>query len=386
MSHRFVQEKYWKYIDEGDALVASNAAYDDLINLSIGNPDLNTNQKIIDAAFADASAGHTGYTDFYGDPELRAEIQKKYKDDYNMDLDLEEILVTASGSAAMCTIFATIIESGDEIIIQAPYFYCYINQLEIFGGKIVELPTYEEEDFQVSPDRLETLITPKTKAIILNTPGNPTGNCLTVETMEKIAEIAEKYDIAVISDDIYTSFSYQHPFVPFASLPGMRERTFTVNSCSKDYIMCGWRVGNLIAPKEYMPALVNVSKAMMFCAPSISQRAFLHGLRMRKEIQPPVTELFRERLDYAAKRINETNRLSVTYPPKGSFYLWMNIKETGLSSAEFCKVALEEAHVKMIPGNEFGTCGEGYCRIACMVSIEKLGEAFDRLAKLDILN
>ena len=144
MSHRFVQEKYWKYIDEGDALVASNAAYDDLINLSIGNPDLNTNQKIIDAAFADASAGHTGYTDFYGDPELRAEIQKKYKDDYNMDLDLEEILVTASGSAAMCTIFATIVEPGDELIVQAPYFYCYINQLEIFGGKIVELPTYEE--------------------------------------------------------------------------------------------------------------------------------------------------------------------------------------------------------------------------------------------------
>ena len=141
------------------------------------------------------------------------------------------------------------LDDGDEVILQAPFFTPYPQQVELARGIPVELPTYEEEDFQINIERLESLITERTKALVINTPSNPTGNCLTVETMEKIAEIAEKYDLIVIADDIYTSFSYQHPVVPFASLPGMQERTIIINSFSKDYTMTGWRVGNIIAPE-----------------------------------------------------------------------------------------------------------------------------------------
>jgi len=164
----------------------------------------------------------------------------------------------------------------------------------------VELPTYEEEDFQINMERLESLINERTKALIINSPSNPTGNCLTVETMEKIAEIAEKYDLVVIADDIYTAFSYQNPFVPFASLPGMKERTIIINSFSKNFTMTGWRVGNIIAPSYIAKTVQQINENVVFTAPSISQRAALHGLRHRAEVQPPMVEEYRKRMFYAA--------------------------------------------------------------------------------------
>ena len=209
---------------------------------------------------------------------------------------------------------------------------------------------------------------------------------MTEETMKKIAEIAIKHDLIVVSDEIYTSFSYQHPFQPIITIPGMRERTITINSFSKNFIMCGWRVGNTIAPPEITKAMIRVSENIVFTAPSISQRAALHGLRMRKEIQPPIVEEFKSRMFYAAERINGLKNMHVLYPPKGSFYLWINIKDTGLTSTEVSDIILKEAHVLMLPGIAFGNCGEGFLRLACTVGIDKLGEAFDRIAKIDMFN
>lgn len=150
----------------------------------------------------------------------------------------------------------------------------------------MELPTYEEEDFQINIERLESLITERTKALVINSPSNPTGNCLTVETMEKIAEIAERHDLIVIADDIYTAFSYQNPFVPFGSLPGMKERTIILNSFSKNFTMTGWRVGNIIAPDYIIKVIQQINENVVFTAPSISQRAAIHALRHRAEVQP----------------------------------------------------------------------------------------------------
>lgn len=226
MKHRFIAKRYWK--DQSTAMGQSDVlakSFDDVIDLSLGDPDLTTDIRIINAAFEDTKAGHTKYTDFRGDPELRQEICRFYKEEYDMDVADEEVFVAASGCLAMYLVLEAIVDDGDEVILQAPFFTPYPQQVELARGIPVELPTYEEEDFQINVQRLESLITERTKALVINSPSNPTGNCLTVETMEQIAAIAEKYDLIVISDDIYTAFSYQNPFVPFASLPGIGQPT-----------------------------------------------------------------------------------------------------------------------------------------------------------------
>ncbi len=384
MKHRFVAKRYWK--DQSTAMGKSDEmakSFDDCINLSLGDPDLITDRLIIDKSYEDARIGHTKYTDFRGDPELRAEICKYYKEEYDMDVADEEVFVTASACLGMYLALEAIVDDGDEVILQAPFFTPYPQQVELARGIPVELPTYEEEDFQINIERLESLITERTKALVINSPSNPTGNCLTVETMEKIAEIAVKYDLVVISDDIYTAFSYQNPFVPFATLPGMRERTIILNSFSKNFTMTGWRVGNIIAPDYIIKVIQQINENVVFTAPSVSQRAALHALRHRAEIQPPMIEEYRKRMFYAAERINQIPKLSVIYPPKGSFYLFMNIKETGLTSAEAAELILREAHVLMLQGDAFGACGEGYVRIACTVNVDTLKEAFDRIEKIE---
>ena len=383
MEHRFISKRYWE--DKSTAMGQSDVlakAFDDVIDLSLGDPDLTTDIGIINAAFEDAKAGHTKYTDFAGDPELRDEIAKFYKEEYDMDVAREEVFISTSACEGMFLALEAILDDGDEVILQAPFFTPYPQQVELARGIPVELPTYEEEDFQINVERLESLITDRTKALVINSPSNPTGNCLTVETMEKIAAIAEKYDLVVIADDIYTAFSYQNPFVPFASLPGMRERTIILNSFSKNFTMTGWRVGNIIAPSYLIEVIQQINENVVFTAPSVSQRAALYALRHRAEFQPAMVEEYRKRMFYAAERINQIPKMSVINPPKGSFYLFINIKETGLTSVEAADMILQKAHVLMLPGNAFGACGEGYVRIACTCSVDVLKEAFDRVEKV----
>lgn len=385
MKDRFVAKRLWK--DKSTAMGASDvvaASMDDCINLSLGDPDMTTDERIMNPAFEDARNGFTGYANFRGDPELRAEICKFYKEEYNMKIRDEEVIVTASGSLAMYLIMATILDPGDEVILQGPYFSPYPQQVELNGGVAVELPTYEEEDFQVVPERLESLINDRTKAIVLNTPNNPTGNCLTPETMAEIAKIAKKYDLLIIADDIYTMFSYQHPFVPFASLPDMFERTLTINSFSKNFMMCGWRLGNIVGSETLIDQLLQVSQNVVFTTPTISQRAGIYALRGRKEICPPIVEEIKERMYYVAERVNSLKNMHVLYPPKGSFYIWINIKDTGLSSVECADLILKEAHVLMLPGIAFGNCGEGFLRVACTVPVETFEEAFNRIEKMEM--
>lgn len=386
MKNKYISKRYWK--DQSTAMGKSDEmakSFDDVINLSLGDPDLITHEIIIDSAFADAKAGHTKYTDFRGDPELRSEIAKFYKDEYNMNIADEEIFISTSACEGMFLALEAILDDGDEVILQAPYFTPYLQQVQLARGIAVELPTYEEEDFQVNVERLERLCNERTKAIVINSPSNPTGNCLTVETMQKIAEVAEKYDLLVIADDIYTAFSYQTEFVPFASLPRMKDRTIILNSFSKNFTMTGWRVGNIIAHPDIIKVIQQVNENVVFTAPSISQRAALHALRRRSEFQPAMVAEYRKRMFYAAERVNEIPKLSVINPPKGSFYLFVNIKETGLTSEEASERILQEAHVLTLPGNAFGACGEGYIRLACTVNTEVLGEAFDRIAAMPIM-
>lgn len=385
MKHRFISKKYWKEVPNPFGTTHQKAAqFEDCINLSLGDPDLITDKIIIDGAYQDALKGHTKYTDMHGDPELRKEICNFYKEEYDVDLTVDEVLVTASGLIAMHSVMQAILDDGDEVILQSPFFGPYTTEVERAGGIPIQLNTYEEEDFQVNTERLESLITERTKAVVINSPSNPTGSCLSVDTMNAIAEIAEKYDLIVVTDEIYTAYSFENEFIPFMSLPKMKERTITINSFSKNFIMTGWRVGNIVAPSYLISTLKNVNENIVYSPPAPSQRAAIHALRNRKTVQPPIIEEYKKRMIYAAERINNIPWMSVLTPPKGSFYLFINIKKSGLTSEKAAEMILDEAHVLLLPGTAFGACGEGYLRLACTVGVDKLAEAFDRIEKIPL--
>ena len=357
--------------------------YGDLINLSIGDPDVPTPREIIERAFADALEGHTKYTDPRGYPELREEIRAFYREEYGDSVADEEIFVCAAGVVGMYLVFQVLLDQGDEVIIPDPYFTCYPDQVRAAGGVPVFLPTYEEEGFSIHLERLEGLVTPRTKAILINTPNTPAGTCLSRKNLEELAAFCQRHGLLVVADDIYTNFCYGEPFFPIRALPGMAERTVTVNSFSKNYIMTGFRIGNIVAPAAVIRAIQQLNEYVVFTAPSVSQRGAMWALRSRKELEPPLWELFRGRMQYAAERMNQIPWMSVP-APQGSMYLFPSIKRTGLTSAEVTGRILEEAHVLVLPGNTFGACGEGHLRVACTVENEVMGRAFDRISKMEI--
>jgi len=355
------------------------ARYGDVINLSIGDPDIPTPRGIIQQVYEDALAGHTKYTDPRGYPELRQAIRDFYREEYGDQVEDQEVFVTASGVVGMYLAMQVLLDPGDEVIIPDPYFTCYADQVQAAGGVPVFLPTCEEEGFAIDLERLESLVTPRTKAVLINTPNNPTGACLSRKQLEQLAEFCMKRDLYVVADDIYTNFTYGEPFFPIRALPGMGERTITVNSFSKNFIMTGFRVGNIIAPAAVVRALKQMNEYVVYSAPALSQRGALWALRERAKLEPPILQQFRERMEYAAKRINQVGWMTVPVP-QGSIYLFPSIRRTGMTSAQVTRRILEEAHVLVLPGDTFGACGEGYLRIACTVENSVMGEAMDRIA------
>lgn len=384
MKHKFIAKKYWKDITTPMGIVDVLAKkYKNVIDLSLGDPDLITHDIIIENAFADAKKGHTKYTDFRGDPELRKEISKFYNDEHGVWIEDNEIMVVASGCLGMYLALEAILDSGDEVIIHAPHFTPYPQQIELAEGKPIVLNTFEEEDFEINIDRLENLINERTKALIINTPNNPTGKCMRYENLKRVAEIAKKHDILIISDEIYGSYSYQEPFKSMITIESIKERLIVINSFSKDFTMTGWRIGNVIAPFNIIKVIQQINENVVFTAPSISQRGAIYALKNRDKIQSAMKDEYKRRVYYAAERIQKIPNMSVL-SPKGTFYLFVNIKETGLTSIEAADILLRKAKVLSIPGVAFGDCGEGYLRIACTVEIPKLKEAFDRIEKIDI--
>ena len=359
------------------------ARYGDVINLSIGDPDIPTPRGIIQQVYEDALAGHTKYTDPRGYPELRQAIRDFYREEYGDQVEDQEVFVTASGVVGMYLAMQVILDPGDEVIIPDPYFTCYADQVQAAGGVPVFLPTREEEGFAIDLERLESLVTPRTKAVLINTPNNPTGACLSRKQLEQLAEFCMGHDLYVVADDIYTNFTYGEPFFPIRALPGMGERTITVNSFSKNFIMTGFRVGNIIAPAAVVRALKQMNEYVVYSAPALSQRGALWALRERAKLEPPILQQFRERMEYAAKRINQVGWMTVPVP-QGSIYLFPSIRRTGMTSAQVTRRIHEEAHVLVLPGDTFGACGEGYLRIACTVENSVMGEAMDRIAGMSM--
>ncbi len=384
MKNKFIAKRYWKdHTTPMGAVDQRSKLYANVIDLSLGDPDLNTDEGIIKAAFQDAMDGHTHYTDFRGDPELRQEICHFYRDEFRALVDDAEVMVTASACLGMYLVLEAVLDPGDEVIIPAPYFTPYYQQVEMAGGVPIELETYEEENFQIDLKRLEESINERTRAIIVNSPRNPTGAVYSEETLQVIADIAIKRDLLIIADEVNGALVFSGKFQSMITMSDIRDRLVVINTFSKDYIMTGWRVGNIIAPRNIIQICQQINENLVFTAPSISQRAAIYALRNRKTILPAAFEKYKERVFYAAERINQIPWMSVL-EPQGTFHLFINIKQSGLSSEKASEMILDQAKVLTIPGNSFGRCGEGYLRIACTVGKSKLEEAFDRIEKIKL--
>ena len=357
------------------------AKYKDIIDLSIGDTDFITDEGIINAAFRDAKAGYTRYGDPKGDPELIDAVCRAWQEDFEQKLPHDHVLVSASSCLGMALVMFSILDPGDEVIVFSPYFPMYRTQIELAGGVCVDVPTYASEDYAIDEARLRAAITPRTKAIIFNTPTNPTGMAYGNDTLEMLARVAKEYDLLIAADEIYTTYLYEGDFRPLRTLPGMAERTITLNSFSKNFLMTGWRVGVIIAEPELLEVMNDINGSLIYTAPSISQRAAIHALSMRREIREKYVTAYRDRIFYTADRIEKIPYLSLVRP-KGTFYLFPGIEKTGLTDDEFCNVLLDKAHVLVSHGTAFGTAGAGHFRIACTVGIDTLKIAFDRMEKL----
>ena len=384
MKHRFIAKRYWN--DMPNAFSAEKEdVIEDLIPLTYGDPDFTTPDAILNPTFEDVRNGHTHYTELCGYKELRLEVCKFFLDRFGMKIKKDETYITNGAGHGLYIALESILDDGDEVIIHQPYYSPYIDQVKLARGIPVFLDTYEKENFEIDPSRLRSKITNRTKAIIINNPNNPTGATFSKKCLESIAAIAEEYDLIVIADEVYGLYNYETPFVPFVSLDRMRERTITLCSASKDFAMTGWRVGYTLAPDFLIERMKRVNENDSIMASSVAQRALLHGLQNRQEVQKVLYEEYKDRMQYAYGRIKSIPKISVL-PPKATFYLFANITETGLSSDEITQLIHDEAHVAVFPGSAFGECGEGYIRIACTVGMDQLKDAFDRISLMNIFS
>lgn len=354
------------------------ATMSNVISLGIGEPDMPTPKLVCEAAKEALDKGLTHYTPNAGTlPFRKAIAEKSYIKDLHYD-PATEIIVTNGGMGALSLLFLVLLNKGDEILIQDPQWLNYVAQVDYCGGTAVRVPTDLAHNFEMQPDEIEKCITPKTKALMINTPNNPTGSVMSAQTMKKIAELAVKHDLLVISDDVYNTLLYDGMQAPsIASFPGMKERTVIVNSFSKSYAMTGWRIGFVAAPAAIVDRMTKCQENFNACANAPGQYAGTVALDY-PELCEELRDVFARRREILLKGLAEIDGIGCN-DPKGAFYAFADISSFGLSSVEFCNRLLDEAKVVCIPGSAFGQCGEGFIRIAYTCSDEDLREAVARI-------
>ena len=359
--------------------------YEDIIDLSIGDPDFTTDSAVIDAAMQDAHRGYTHYGVPQGDPELIAEIVDFWAQDYGLKISAQQVLVTPSSALGMAQTLMALLNPGEEVVVFSPYFPIYTQQIYLAGGVTTEVALSACAGYEVDAQALEAAITPRTKAVIVNNPVNPTGVTWSRESLEVVAQIAQAHDLVVIADETYTDlvFDPTRPLIPFSSLEGMASRTVTLNSFSKNYMMTGWRIGFAVAPPQIIAAMSRISDSLEYAATSVSQRAALHALRMRRQLRQKYVAEFGRRLNYVADRLAAMQHFELVRP-SGTFYLFPRFTAAPLSGGEVRELLLHRAHVLVSPGEAFGSHTAGHVRLACTVEQPKLVEACDRLERLRI--
>ena len=361
---------------------------EDVISLGVGEPDFRTPWQVRSAGIHSLEQSNTRYTSNKGLEALRDEIAVYTKRKYGVSYDSKtEILVTVGGSEAIDMTLRAITEPGDEIIIPQPSYVCYEPITRLSGGVPVIIHTKAENDFKVTPEELKQAISPKTKALILPYPCNPTGGIMERKDLEKLADILKDTDIIVISDEIYAELTFDNiKHTSVASVPGMKERTVLINGFSKAFSMTGWRLGYACAPEPLLNEITKIHQYAIMCAPTVSQYAAIEALRSCDDVVRDMVEEYDMRRKLIVKGFNQ---LGLTCrEPKGAFYAFPSIQSTGLSSEEFCERLLYSKKVAVVPGTAFGDSGEGFIRASycySLVHIEKalhlIGEFLEELKK-----
>ncbi len=357
------------------------ATMDDVISLGIGEPDFVTPDVILQAGVASLQRGETRYTSNSGTIELRRAISQNMALLYGVGYSANnEILVTVGVSEALYLAFTAILDPGDEVIVPEPCFVSYTAEVVFAGGVPVTIATKFENDFQVTGEEIEAAITPRTKALLIGYPNNPTGAVLSKQRLEEIAAVAEKHDLIVLSDEIYDRLVYGgHRHVCFASLPGMRERTIHLSGMSKDYAMTGWRIGYACGPADLMDAMRKVHQFTIMSAPTMGQAAAAVALT-----DPRAEEAVQSmRQSYDGRRrliVDGLNSIGLTtFEPQGAFYAFPNIEISGMDEDTFAWTLLDEEKVAVVPGTAFGAAGKGFVRCSYATSTEKLEQALERM-------
>ena len=352
-----------------------------ILHFEIGRPDFDTPNYIKRAAYRALEEGKVHYTSNFGLMDLRQAIADKLAKENNIPYKANEVIVTVGLSEAVFAVLASILNEGDEILVPDPVWLNYINVPSMLGAKAVTYSLNEENGFQLDPEEIRSKVTPQTKAIVIVTPNNPTGGVLTEEVLKELADIVIAKDLMVLSDEVYERLIYEGvKHVSIASLPGMKERTFTLNGMSKAYAMDGWRLGYVAAPGEYITVLNKFHQHNTTCAPNFVQVAGIAALTEEKDEVEVMVREYKRRRDYAVKAINSIPGLSCNNPA-GAFYIFINSKKLGMKSAVLADYLLDNAGIALVPGDVFGPGGEGYLRMSFAASYESIVEGCEKLRK-----
>ncbi len=356
------------------------ATMQDVVTLGIGEPDFVTPAHVIDKGIESLRLGQTRYTSNSGTIELRRAISAYIERLYGVHYEPEDqVLVTVGVSEAMWLALKAILDPGDEVLVPQPCFVSNAAAVEMAGGVPVVVDTWVEDDFQVTGAALEAAVTPRTKAILINYPNNPTGAVLSRERMLEIAAVAEKYDLLVLSDEIYERLVYGVEHTCFAALPHMYERTILMSGMSKSFAMTGWRIGYVTATRDIMEAIRKLHQYLIMSAPTVGQAAALEALLHGEEdVQAMVAEYDRRR----KLIVSGFNQLGLRcFEPRGAFYAFPSITASGMTDEEFCERLLYEEHVALIPGSAFGRSGDHHVRASYATSLRNIEIALERLAR-----
>lgn len=356
--------------------------YNDVIDFTLGDPDVIPHESIRKAGCQAIMDGHTRYSQNAGLPELRKIISDNYvKESYNFYDPESEIIVTVGGMEGLYLALLGLINSGDEVIIPAPYWINYTQMVQMCGGNPIIVKPKSETDLSVSVDNIEKAITDKTKVIIINTPSNPSGIVITKDELQNIADLSIKHNLIVLTDEVYKRLIYDgKEFHSISNLAEMKDRTVIINSLSKEFCMTGWRLGYVTAPKELIAVMTMLQENIAACAPLPSQYAAIEALTHRDEYSKMMINVFSRRKNVLIEEFSKIKALTVR-EPDATFYAMVNIKSTGLGSEEFAFRLLEKSHVAVVPGITYGECCEGFVRIAFTLEEGLIREGVRRIGQ-----
>jgi aminotransferase len=356
---------------------------EDVISLGVGEPDFITPWEIRDAGIQALKKGYTQYTSNKGLPALRKEISSYLKDYYGVDFSAEDTVITVGASEAIDIVLRATIDEGDEVLIPDPSYVSYKPCVELSGGVAVSVPCSGDNGFKLTPEMLESVITEKTKILIFPYPNNPTGGIMEKEYVEKIIPVILKHDLLVVSDEIYAELTYGRPHCSIASFPELKDRVVLIGGFSKAFAMTGWRVGYACAPTEILKTMLKIHQYAIICAPIFSQYAALEGLKRGREDGFSSVREMKEEYDRRRRFMLKafTDMGLECFEPKGSFYIFPSVKNTGMTGEEFATALLESKKVAVVPGDAFGEFGKYYVRCSYAYSMKNLNEATQRIAE-----